>query len=55
MGFSAHTGSAYLNELLVGILENSAAIVHFFTALAPTESYEIIQTVEHKLLWTAAQ
>jgi ppGpp synthetase/RelA/SpoT-type nucleotidyltranferase len=39
------------NELLVGILENSAAIVDFFSGFAPRESYEILQTIEHKLLW----
>jgi ppGpp synthetase/RelA/SpoT-type nucleotidyltranferase len=43
-------GSAYSNELLVCILDNSTAIVDFFTALAPAESYEILQAVEHKLL-----
>jgi ppGpp synthetase/RelA/SpoT-type nucleotidyltranferase len=45
------SGSAYSNELLVCILDNSAAIVDFFAALAPAESYEILQAVEHKLLW----
>ena len=44
-------GSAYSNELLVCILENSAPIVDFFAALAPTESYEILQAIEYKLLW----
>jgi hypothetical protein len=44
-------GSTYSNELLVCILDNSAAIVDFFAAIAPSESYEILQTVEHKLLW----
>jgi ppGpp synthetase/RelA/SpoT-type nucleotidyltranferase len=45
------SSSAYSNELLVCILDNSAAIVDFLAALAPTESYEILQGVEHKLLW----
>jgi ppGpp synthetase/RelA/SpoT-type nucleotidyltranferase len=44
-------GSTYSNELLVCILENSAAIVDFFSTVAPTESYEILLAVEHKLLW----
>ena len=39
------------NELLAGILEDSATIIDFFTEAAAEESYEIIQTVEHKLLW----
>jgi hypothetical protein len=39
------------NELLAGILANSAAIVDFFAGLAPNETYEILQTIEHKLLW----
>jgi ppGpp synthetase/RelA/SpoT-type nucleotidyltranferase len=43
--------SAYSNDLLVCILENSAAIVDFFSTMAPTESYEILQAVEHKVLW----
>ena len=43
--------AAYSNELLVCILENSATIVEFFSELAPAESYEILQTLEHKLLW----
>lgn len=44
-------GSTYSDELLVGILENSRAIVDFFCEIAPTESYEILQTLEHTLLW----
>lgn len=39
------------NELLKGILENSRAIADFFTSIALTESYEMLQTLEHKLLW----
>lgn len=45
------SGSGYSNELLVGILENSAAIVDFFSTVATAESCEILQAVEHKLLW----
>jgi ppGpp synthetase/RelA/SpoT-type nucleotidyltranferase len=45
------SGSQYSNELLVCILDNSSAIVDFFSTIAPTESYEILQTIEHRLLW----
>src|SRR5262249_36547894 len=45
------SGSAYSDSLLVRILENSAAIVDFFSTMAPAESYEILQTIEHKVLW----
>ena len=45
------SSSQYSNELLVCILENSAAIVDFFSTVAPTESYEILQAIEHRLLW----
>jgi ppGpp synthetase/RelA/SpoT-type nucleotidyltranferase len=44
-------GSGYSNDLLACILENSAAIVDFFSTIAPTESYEILQTIEHGVLW----
>jgi ppGpp synthetase/RelA/SpoT-type nucleotidyltranferase len=44
-------GSGYSNDLLACIVENSAAIVDFFSTMAPGESYEILQTVEHKVLW----
>jgi ppGpp synthetase/RelA/SpoT-type nucleotidyltranferase len=39
------------NELLASILQDSATIVDFFIETAPDESYEIMQTIEHKLLW----
>jgi ppGpp synthetase/RelA/SpoT-type nucleotidyltranferase len=45
------SGSACSNELLVCILENSTTIVDFFAALASAESYEMLQAIEHKLLW----
>ena len=45
------SGSGYSNELLIGILENSTAIVDFFCEVAPTEPYEILQSLEHRLLW----
>ena len=49
---ATHTpNGVHSNELLAGILEDSATIVDFFTGTAPQELYEIIQTVEHKLLW----
>ena len=50
---ATHTAiaSTYSDELLVRILENSAAIVDFFATLAPTEAYELVQSTEHKLLW----
>ena len=49
---ATHTpNGVHSNELLAGILEDSATIVDFFTGMAPDESYEILQTVEHKLLW----
>jgi ppGpp synthetase/RelA/SpoT-type nucleotidyltranferase len=44
-------GGGYSNDLLVCILQNSAAIVDFFSTIAATESYEILQAVEHKVLW----
>ena len=49
---ATHTpNGVHSNELMAGILEDSATIVDFFTGTAPQEFYEIIQTVEHKLLW----
>src|SRR5262249_20650514 len=45
------SGSAYSSDLLVRILENSTAIVDFFSTMTPAESYEILQTIEHKVLW----
>ena len=45
------SGSGYSNELLRVILENCTAIVDFFCQVAPTEIYEILQSVEHRLLW----
>src|SRR5258708_7291216 len=45
------SGSGYANELLVIILDNSAAIMDFFSSIAGSESYELLQTVEHKALW----
>src|SRR5262249_44914872 len=44
-------GAGYANELLVTILDNSAAIIDFFSSIAGSTSYEILQTVEHKALW----
>jgi len=43
-------GSRYANELLVTILENSATIIDFFSSVALTESYEMLQTIEKKAL-----
>jgi hypothetical protein len=43
-------GSRYANELLVTILENSARIIDFFSNVALTESYEMLQTIEKKAL-----
>lgn len=43
--------SGYANDLLVTILNNSAAIMDFFASVAPTESYEMLQTIEHKALF----
>jgi ppGpp synthetase/RelA/SpoT-type nucleotidyltranferase len=40
------------NTLLKCILEDSARIVDFFSEATPTESYEMLQTLEHKMLWT---
>lgn len=49
---ATHTpNGVHSNELLAGILEDSATIVDFFTGMVPDECYEILQTVEHKLLW----
>jgi ppGpp synthetase/RelA/SpoT-type nucleotidyltranferase len=49
---ATHTpNGGHSNELLAGILQDSATIVDFFTGTAPDESYEILQTIEHKLLW----
>jgi ppGpp synthetase/RelA/SpoT-type nucleotidyltranferase len=45
------SGSGYSNELLRGILENCTAIVDFFCEVAPAEIYEILQSLEHRLLW----
>jgi len=42
---------AYSNELLACILDNSARIVDFFAIIASSESYEMLQTIEHKVLW----
>jgi len=39
------------DDLLVLVLENSATIIDFFTGLAANESCEMLQTIEHKLLW----
>jgi hypothetical protein len=43
--------SGYANDLLVTILNNSTVIMDFFASVAPTESYEMLQTVEHKALF----
>jgi len=45
------SGSGYSNELLIEILENSTSIVDFFCEVAQTEAYEILQSLEHRLLW----
>ena len=45
------SGSGYSNDLLIGIFENSTAIVDFFCEIVPTEPYEILQSLEHRLLW----
>lgn len=39
------------NALLKSILKDSRTIVEFFAEIAPGESYELLQTLEHKLLW----
>ena len=39
------------NELFAGILADSAAIVDFFAGRVPEDSYEILQTIEHQILW----
>ena len=39
------------NALLKNIIDDSRDIVEFFAESAPTESYEMLQTLEHKLLW----
>jgi hypothetical protein len=44
-------GSGYADELLVTILENSATIIDFFSTVAPTESYEMLQAIEHRAFW----
>lgn len=44
-------GSAYSKELLIDILENSTTIVDFFCEIAPGETYEMLQSLEHRLLW----
>ena len=44
------SNSGYSAGLLACILQNSATVVHFFAAIAPTEPYEILQAVERKVL-----
>ena len=49
---ATHTPNGrHSNQLLAGILQDSGKIVDFFTGAAPEEPYEIIQTIEHRLLW----
>jgi ppGpp synthetase/RelA/SpoT-type nucleotidyltranferase len=43
--------SGYSADLLACILRNSATVVDFFAAVAPTDPYEILQAVERKVLW----
>jgi hypothetical protein len=43
--------SNYGNELLASVLSESARVVEFFQEVAATDSYEIIQNVQDKLLW----
>jgi hypothetical protein len=45
------SNSGYSAGLLACILKNSATVVDFFAAMAPTEPYEILQAVERKVLW----
>jgi hypothetical protein len=45
------TGSRYPNELLVTILDNSTAIMDFFSSIADHEPYEILQSIEHNALF----
>jgi hypothetical protein len=45
------SNSGYSAGLLACILQNSAIVVDFFAATAPTERYEILQAVERKVLW----
>jgi ppGpp synthetase/RelA/SpoT-type nucleotidyltranferase len=45
------SNSRYSGELLAGILGDSLTIVDFLRDIAASESYELLQTFEHKLLW----
>ncbi|HXM48131.1 MAG TPA: RelA/SpoT domain-containing protein [Pyrinomonadaceae bacterium] len=45
------TSTGYSNQLLADVLNDSARVVDFFSDLAGTNDYEIIQSVEHRLLW----
>ncbi|GGI29846.1 RelA/SpoT domain-containing protein [Bradyrhizobium guangdongense] len=43
--------SNYSNELLADILNDSARVADFFADVAATDDYEIIQSIQRKLLW----
>lgn len=45
------TSTGYSNQLLADVLIDSARVVDFFSTLAAGDSYEIIQSIEHRLLW----
>ncbi len=45
------SGAGYANELLVNVLDDSTAIMDFFSSIADNEPYEILQTIEHEALW----
>jgi ppGpp synthetase/RelA/SpoT-type nucleotidyltranferase len=45
------TGAGYSPQLLAEILDNSATIVNFLAERAPTDSYELLQSAEERLLW----
>jgi ppGpp synthetase/RelA/SpoT-type nucleotidyltranferase len=45
------TSTGYSNELLADVLNDSVRVVGFFSDLAGTDDYEIIQSIEHRLLW----
>lgn len=45
-----HRGN-YSNELFKIVLDDKANIVEFYKELADNQSYELLQTLEHELLW----
>jgi ppGpp synthetase/RelA/SpoT-type nucleotidyltranferase len=48
---ATNTPSNYSKELLVRVLNDSVTVANFCREIAATDAYEIIQTIEDKLLW----